>query len=113
MRSMSTGVVGARAHITTVNSYHYNFSSVHGHISPAILWMLSNGSVDHRYLSLHVFGCFVTIEDDYVLLSKIREWGCVIHLSMDRANSLSVGWIDHPTTTLIICFCTMDRWINV
>ena len=32
--------------------------------------MLSDGSVDHRYLSPHVFRCSVTIKDDYILPLK-------------------------------------------
>ena len=54
--------------------------------------MLSDQSVDHRYLSLHVFRCFMTIEDDYILLSKIREWGCAIHLFMYEVDSLGAEW---------------------
>ena len=64
--------------------------------------MLSDHSVDHRYLSLHVFRCFVAIEDDYILLSKICEWGCAIHFFMSGVMLWVRDGVATILTTLII-----------
>ena len=77
---MNIGLVGVHAHRTTVIlivTIFLVFMVTYFQLSDG---MLSDRSVDHRYLSLHVFRCFMTIEDDYILLSHFREWGCMIHL---------------------------------
>ena len=97
MRRISIGeVVRPHEHVLFMptellqKSYHYVFLSVVPFLQLSY-GMLSH-SVDHRYLSLHVSRCFVTIEDDYILLSKIREWGCVIHLFKYGVNCLGAEW---------------------
>ena len=71
---MNIGLVGVHAHRTTVNSYRYIFLVSMVTSFQLSFGMLSDGSVDHRYLSPHVFRCSMTIEDDYILPLKFVSW---------------------------------------
>ena len=112
MRRMNIGDVGVHAHRTIVNSCCYNFPCVM--VTPFQLscGMLSDHSVDHWYLSLHVFWCFPMIQDANLLLSKIREWVVWFTYSCTKL----IVWVRNGVmtipTTPTIHSRILDMWIN-
>ena len=101
-RRMSSGDMGVHAHRTTSNSYHYNFPCVYGHIFPAVWWDVIRSKRWPPIPFSPCFRCFMTIEDDYLLLLKIREWGCTILLFMFGVMLWVRDGVATIPTTLII-----------
>ena len=91
----------AHAHRNIAKSYHYDLLSVDPPLRLSFGCYPIIASTTDTSSSMSLW-CFATIEDDYILLSKLREWGCTIPLFMFGVM-LSVwnGVATIPTTLII------------
>ena len=91
----------AHAHIDNAKSYHYGCCRWF-HLSSYLIGCYPIIALTTDTSSCTSFWCFVTIEDDDILLSNIREWGCTILLFMFRVMLWVRDGVATIPTTLII-----------